>query len=167
MPIADTDISTYLTGGAANADPNLSLGGAKSSVEWTGGTLHDLFDKITGDENAASEDEYRCIVVQNDHATLTAELVGVYIDSQTAGGATLALAVADEAKNVAPESVADEDTAPVGPVFSAPTTPATALQLGDLGPGEWRAIWLQRTTADTGALDDDGATIGIRFDTPE
>ena len=51
MAIAAGDINTYLSGGASNSDPDASLGGAKSSTEWTGGTLHDLFDAVSGDEN--------------------------------------------------------------------------------------------------------------------
>lgn len=167
MPIADTDIKTYLSGGSGNSNPNASLGGARSNTAWTGGVLHDLFDKITGEENANSDVEYRCIYVRNEHATLTAELVGVFINSQVAGGASLSIAIADEAVNATAETIVDENTAPSGPTFSAPTTAGTALQIGDLAPNAFRAIWLRRTAANTGALDDDGAELGIRFDTPE
>lgn len=167
MPIVDTDISTFLSGGAANADPDASLGGAKSSTEWAGGTLHDLFDVITGEENADSDVEYRAIYVQNDHATLTAIGMKVYISAETEGGADLALAIADEAKNTTIETIADEDTAPSGPTFSAPTTAGTALSIGDLGPGEYRGLWLRRTASDSGAVANDGATITFVFDTEE
>lgn len=55
MPILDEEIKFYLTGGAANDDPNASLGGAISSVEIASGNLHNLFDKVTGDESSAGD----------------------------------------------------------------------------------------------------------------
>jgi hypothetical protein len=165
MAIVAGDISTYLSGGAANADPDASLGGAKSSVEWAGGVLHDLFDIVSGAENAASDDEYRAIYVQNDHATLTALGMKVYVSAETAGGAALAIAIADEAVDVTIETIADEDTAPSGPTFSTPTTEGAALSIGDLAPGESRGLWLRRTAANTGAVSNDGATLTFIFDT--
>jgi hypothetical protein len=57
VAITASDLQTRLSGGGANADPNASLGGVMSSTAWAGGVLHDLFDVVTGDENAASEVE--------------------------------------------------------------------------------------------------------------
>lgn len=165
MAIVAGDIATYLSGGAANADPDAALGGAKSSTAWTGGTLHDLFDVISGAENAASEAEYRCIYVQNNHATLTALGMVVYISAETAGGAALAIALAGEGASAQAETVANENTAPSGETFSSPTTSGTGLSIGDLAPGAYYGIWLRRTAANTSALDNDGATLTFAFDT--
>ena len=165
MAIVAADLDTYLSGGAANADPDASLGGAKSSIAWTGGTLHDLFDVVTGAENADSDAEYRAIYVQNGHATLTMLGLSVYVSAETAGGAALAIAVADEAVDTTIETIADEDTAPSGPTFSTPTTAEAALSIGDLAPGESRGLWIRRTAANTGAVDDDGGTLTFVFDT--
>lgn len=165
MAIVEADFDIFLSGGAGNADPNLSLGGVKSSTAWAGGTLHDLFDLISGDENAASNIEYRGIYVQNGHATLTMEALALYISAETAGGASIAIALADEAVNVTMETIADEDTAPVGPVFSSPTTRATGLLIGNLAPAAFKGVWIRRTAANTVALDNDGATLEFACDT--
>ena len=44
MAIVASDIKIRLSGGGANSDVNASLGGAKSSVEVTDNSLHNLFD---------------------------------------------------------------------------------------------------------------------------
>lgn len=165
MPIVAADIDTFLSGGAANSNVNASLGGAQSSTAWTGGSLHDLFDVVGALENAASEAEYRAIYIENGHATLTAYGTVVYISAETAGGAVLAMAVADEAVNTTIETVANENTAPSGPTFSAPTTQGTGIAIGDLAPGDSRGLWLRRTAANTVAVANDGATLTIWCET--
>lgn len=165
MAIVATDLITRLSGGSGNSNPNASLGGALSSTAWAGGVLHDLFDAVSALENAASNDDYRAIYVLNNHASLTAYGVTVYLSDQVAGGATLAIAVADEAKNTAIETVADADTPPVGPSFSSPTTQETGISLGDLGPGEYRGLWLRRTAANTAAVSNDGGELTIWCET--
>ena len=165
MAIVAGDIATYLSGGASNSDPDASLGGAKSSTAWTGGTLHDLFDVVTGAENAASEAEYRLVYVQNNHATLTALGMTVHISAETAGGAALAIALAGEGASAQAETIANENTAPSGETFSSPTTSGTGLSIGDLAPAAYYGLWIRRTAANTGAVADDGATLTFTFDT--
>lgn len=165
MAIVAADIKTYLSGGAANTDPNLSLGGIISTTEWTGGTLHDLFDKITGDENAASEAEYRGIYLKNNHGTLTWEAVKLWISAETAGGANIAIALAGEGVNATMETVANENTGPVGEAFTAPTTKATGLTMGDIAAGQRYGVWIRRTAANTAAINNDGATLSFEGDT--
>jgi hypothetical protein len=178
MPITAADIRKKLsikTGAAGNSlpqpDPNASLGRYISTTEIVDATLHNLFDLITGDENLAGDVEYRCFFVHNAHATLTWERVVVWLSAEVAGGATAAISVdttaasaigaaADQAK-----SVADENTAPAGQAFSSPTTKATGLSIGDLAPGQCRAVWVRRTAANSGAVDNDGVTIRIEGDT--
>jgi hypothetical protein len=49
----------------------------------------------------------------------------------------------------------NEDTAPDGPVFSAPASFAAGLSLGSLAPGETKGIWIKWTIdADTVAVSD-------------
>lgn len=165
MAIVTTDISTYLSGGGANSDPNASIGGAKSSTEWNGGTLHDLFDIITGDENAAETVDYRCIYLQNDHGSLTWEDVVAWISAQTAGGADLAIGLDPAGIDGTAASPADEETAPAGVTFSTPTSKETGLSIGDMAAGEYQAIWLRRTATDSAAVDNDGATLSFAGDT--
>lgn len=155
MAIVAGDIKKYLSGGAANADPNAALGGAISSVEIVDDTLSNLFDTVTAAETSAGDIEYRAFFVKNTHATLTYEDVVVYISSNTTSpDTTVAIAIADEAVGVDTiETIADESTAPSGPTFSSPSTAASGLTIGDMAPGEMKGIWVRWTvTANADAV---------------
>jgi hypothetical protein len=178
MPILATDIIVRLSTTAGSAgdttaqlDPNASLGKYVSTTEMAT-TLNGLFDDISGAENAASDVEYRCVFVLNNHATLTLQNAVAYISAETAGGASVALAVdniAASAKGSASAQaaqVANENTAPTGTgAFSAPTSAATGIALGSIAPGQVRGLWVRRTAANTAALSNDGFTLAITGDT--
>lgn len=161
MPIASSDIKKYLSGGAANSDPNAALGGVMSSVEIVDNTLHNLFDKTTGAEAILGDTEYRAFFIKNTHATLTYEDVVVYISSNTPSADTaVAIALADEAIGTSTiETIANENTAPSGPTFSAPSTALTGISIGDLAPGQMKAIWVRWTVNSGAASVADEATI--------
>lgn len=156
----------------AQPNPNLSLGDQVSTTEWAGGVANDLFDDISGAENAASTVDYRCEFVDNTNASNT--LVGpkVYISSEVAGGASIALAVdniaasARGAATAQAAQIANETTAPTGvSAFSSPTTLAGGLALGDIPSGSVKAFWLRRTAANTSAVSGDGVTVTVGGDT--
>ena len=163
------------TGAAGNAaaqpDVNESLGKYISTTAITDATLNNLFDDVSGDENAASDVEYRCIFVHNAHATLTWQSVVVWLSAEVAGGANAAIAIdgvaasAIGAAAAQADEVANESTAPTGEAFSSPTTKATGLSLGNLAAGYCRAVWIRRTAANTAALDNDGVTVKAEGDT--
>ena len=154
MTIASTDIEYRLSGGAANTNKQLALGGAMSTAGGgviTPGAANNLWDDVTGDESAAGDTEYRCIYVKNAHATLTLLGAVAWVDSDPAGGAVEAIGLDSAAVNATAASTsADENTAPTGgtpPSFSSPTTKATGLAIGDIPPGQFKAIWVRRTVA--------------------
>lgn len=177
MAIANTDIALMLAttaGSAGNttaqADPNASLGKYISTTA-LGTSANGMFDNVTGAENAASDVEYRCIFVLNNHATLTMLSAVAYLSAEIAGGAGVALAVDSTAASAKGASAAqaltivDENTAPAGPLtFSSPTTVGTGIALGDIPAGSCRAVWVRRTAANSAALDSDGFTLGIGCD---
>ena len=167
MPIVAADIKVYLSGGAANADPNAALGGAVSSVELVDNTLHNLFDKVTGAESAAGDTEYRAVFIRNTHATLTLEGAKVYIDANTVSTDTqVQIALADEAIGVETiETVANENTAPTGPTFSTADGAANALTIGDLAPGEEKAIWIKWIVGAAAVAVLDEVTLEVSGDT--
>ena len=177
MPIASTDLLFKLsinTGpGNSTAQPNVndSLGGFMSSTQVTDATLHNLFDVVTGDENALSDVEYRCIFIHNAHASLALQGAKVWISAEVAGGATAAIALDQTGVVTAglttaqAERVANENTAPTGETFSAPTTKATGLLIGDIAAGSVQAIWIRRSAANTAAVSNDGVTIRVEGDT--
>lgn len=176
MPILSTEILfkfSEATGpGNTNAGSgNTSLGGYCSTTQLTSGALHDLFDVITGDENAASTVDYRCIFVHNSNATLTLQNAVVWISAEVAGGADIAIGLDTTAASPVGSAtqqaltVVNETTAPSGVTFSAPTTKATGLSIGNLAAGEVKAIWLRRTANNSAAINNDGATIRVEGDT--
>lgn len=155
----------------AQADPNASLGDQVSTTQWTGGSANDLFDDVTGAENAASDVEYRCIFVHNTNTANTLENAVVYLSAETAGGASIAVGAdttAASAVGAATQqalTVADENTAPAGVAFSSPTTAGSGVALGNIGAGQVKAFWVRRTAANTAALSNDGVTIAVTGDT--
>jgi len=166
---------SILTGSAGNSaaqpDPNASLGKYISTTQLSGTPLNNLFDNVSGDENAASEAEYRLIFIHNAHATLTLLSPVVWISAETAGGAVLAISVDTTAASAIgsasaqAKQVVDENTAPSSQTFSAPTTKGTGLALSDIPAGQCKGVWVRRTAANTAALDNDGGTLRVEGDT--
>lgn len=158
---------------SAQSDPDESLGKYISTSAWAGGSLHDLFDVVTGVENAASDVEYRCLFIHNSNATNTYYSVVVWISAETSGGAAIAIGVdttdasAIGASSAQALEVATEGTAPSGVSFSSPVTQGTGISLGDIPPGYCKAFWVRRTAANSAAKDDDGGTLQVAGDTSE
>lgn len=178
MPIASSDIKfkfSVKTGSAGNSTSGTaagSLGKYISTTEITDATLNNLFDDISGDENAASDVEYRCVFVHNSHASLSLQNAVIWISAEVSGGASVAIAIDNTAasaigsSSAQADSITDENTAPssVGS-FSSPTSKATGLSLGTIPAGQCRAFWIRRTAANTSAVNSDGATIKVEGDT--
>ena len=169
MPIANTDIIFRLSGGAGNTDVNASLGGVKSTTAVTTNVVDNLFDSVSGTESAAGDTEYRCIYFHNAHGTLTAQNSKVYITSNTtSANDTIDIGIGSAAINGTEQTVANESTAPTSVTFSAPTTYATGIALGNIPAGQHIAIWIRRIVdAGAGAKDNNVATLEIGVDTAE
>lgn len=177
MAITATDILFRLSvttgpgNSTAQSDVNLSLGEFLSTTAITDATLNNLFDNVTGDENAASDVEYRCIFVFNNHATLTWQTVVCWLSAEVSGGANAAIGIDTTAASANNSAVAqalevvNEGTAPSGVTFSSPTTKATGLSIGDLTAGQVRGIWVRRSATNSAALDNDGVTVRCEGDT--
>jgi hypothetical protein len=179
MSITATDILFKLslktgTAGNQNAQPNVneSLGKYISTTQITDATLNNLFDDVSGDENAASDVEYRCIFVHNAHGSLTWQNVVVWLSAEVSGGAIETIAIDNIAASVIGSSsaqaalIATEGDAPSGVgSFSGPVTKGTGLSLGNIAAGYCRAIWIKRSAANTVALNNDGVTLRCEGDT--
>ncbi|MBK9418815.1 MAG: hypothetical protein IPN62_16425 [Flavobacteriales bacterium] len=164
MAVLNTDIKFYLSGGAANSNPALSLGGIISSVEVTPATL---WDNISSAEAAAGDTEYRCIYVKNTSGADTLLAAAAWVSSNTPStSTTLDIGLGFAAINATETAVGAEGTAPSGPTFSAPASKAAGLVIGDMAAGAYKALWLRRTvTAGAAAYNNDGATINVGGDT--
>ena len=152
MAIVAADIEFRLSGGASQADPDLSLGGVISSNTITDASVENLFDNVTGAESTAGDTEYRGFYVLNDHASLTWQDVGCWISTETPSADSLInLALAGEGVNVTMETIGNESTAPVGESFTHITTEGTRLVLGDMAFSEFFGIWVERIISSTAA----------------
>lgn len=177
MPIASGDILFKLsvkTGSAGNSTAGTtagSLGKYVSTTQVSGTAQNNLFDNITGDENAASDVEYRCVFVHNSHASLTLQNAVLWLSAETSGGANLALGVDTTAASAVGSAsaqaleVADEGTAPAGVTFSTPTTKGAGLSLGNIASGQVKAVWVRRTATNSAAQNADGGTLRVEGDT--
>ena len=178
MAITSSDIKYRLAttaGSAGNSlsqgDPNASLGKYISTTDVANATLHALFDVVTGDENAASDVEYRCLFIYNSHGTLTLEGPKVWLSAETSGGCNAAIGIDTTAASAVGNgsaqalTIANEGTAPAGVSFSSPTSKGAGLSLGDLAAGQVRAVWVRRTATDSAALNNDGVSVAVEGDT--
>ena len=166
MAILSTDIIYRLSGGAANAVPDASLGGAKSSTAVTDNTLNNLWDDVSGDEGSPGDTEYRCFYVHNAHATLTLQQPKVWISSDTTSASDeVDIGLGSSAVNGTEQTIANEGTAPSAVTFSHPTTKTAGIALGDIPPTQHRAVWVKRIVqASAGAIDNNAYNITVEGD---
>lgn len=178
MPIVSSDILFKLsvtTGSAGNTtaqgNVNNSLGKYISTTQLTDNILNNLFDDISGAENAASTVDYRCIFIHNSHASLNMLSTVIWLQSEVAGGASIQIGL--DPGGVVPigqasaqaQTIANETTAPGGVSFSAPTTSGTGLNIGTIQAGYCQAVWVKRIAANTSPVNNDGVTLGLNCDT--
>jgi len=162
VPIIASDIQYRLSGGASNSDPLLSIGGIKSSTASGAG----IFDDVSSAEALAGDTEYRCIYIHNAHATLTYTAARIWVQTNTpSADTTVALALGNAAVNATETAVANENTAPSGPTFSAPTDYAGGIAIGDIPAGQHRAVWERRTVTAGAAVYADSFTLRVQGDT--
>lgn len=152
MPVSAADIVWRYSGGAGNTDPNACLGGAISTAG--AGIIddnvdNDLFDDVSASESSAGDTEYRGFYIRNTNGSSTLTDARIYCSSNsTSTTEEIDVALADEAINTTIETIANENTAPVGPSFSHPTTYAGGLQLNGstgLAANDYKGLWFRRT----------------------
>lgn len=162
MAIVSSDIKYRLSGGSSNTDPAASLGGVKSSTDASAS----IYDDVTSAEASSGDTEYRCIYVHNNHGTLTYLGSKVWIQTNTPSADTdVAIGLGTSAVNGTEQTVADENTAPSGVTFSAPTSFAGGLSIGDIPAGQHKAVWIRRTINAGAAVASDSFTLRVQGDT--
>lgn len=178
MPIASTDILLKLSAPGASAgnttaagSPGASLGKYISTTVVVDATMDNVFPDVTGDENAASNVDYQCIFIHNNHATLTLQNAVLWMASEVSGGVNMAVGADTTAPSAVGSSsaqaltIANKNTAPAGVAFSSPTTKAAGVSLGSIGPGQVKAYWLRRTATNSAAINTDGLVVRVEGDT--
>ena len=152
MSIVAADIEYRYSGGAANTDPTLCLGGAMSTAG--GGTIddnvqNDVFTDVTAAQALAGLIDYRGFYVKNAHGSLTYSDARIFITSNTTSATDeVDIGIAVEAVNVTMATIANVTTAPTSVVFSHPVDYATGLPLNSttgLTFGSKRGVWARRT----------------------
>lgn len=162
MPIISTDIKYRLSGGGANTEQDAALGGAASTTDASAS----IFDNVLSGEASAGDTEYRCVYVKNTHATLTALGTKIWIQTNTPSADTAVdIGLGTSAVNGVEQTIADENTAPSGVTFSAPTNLAGGLSIGDLLAGQTKAVWIRRTVTAGAAAAADSFTLRTQCDT--
>lgn len=162
MAIASTDIQYRLSGGAGNTSPLASLGGAKSTTV-AGASI---FDDVSSAEAVAGDTEFRCVYVHNAHGSLVLTGAVLWIPTNTPSpSTTIDVGLGTSALNATEQSVADENTAPVGVTFVSAASQGAGLALGDIPAGQSRAVWLRRTVTAGAAAVSDSCDIRVTGDT--
>lgn len=133
MAIASSDIQLRQSGAS-------DLGGAPGASAPSG------FATVTPAEAVAGSTKYRCFYVRNNHGTLTLSAAKFWLSANTPSDSTdIAVGLGSSAAGATEQTIANETIAPANVTFSATGSEATALLLGDLGPGVTRAVWERRT----------------------
>lgn len=146
MPIVQSDIKYYLSGGTTNSNPALSFGGARSTTQLQDNTAANLFPDAPGKETLAGSIAFLCIFVRNEHGTITFQNVRFYVSQPTISTEDeIDIAIGTVAKNTNEITIANINAAPPGVSFSHPTDYDTGLVLPDLAANDFFAIWFRRT----------------------
>lgn len=164
MPVANSDMKWLLSGDSGNSDPSFSLGGGRSATEVIfSPILNNLFDNVTVAQAIAGEIEYRCIYLQNDHATDDIDDVKIWIDTNTPNtSTTIAIGLDPAGKNAIADTISPSTEAPAGVTFSSPTTEGTGLDVGLLENQDVYAVWIRRTvTAAAPPISSDAFYLGV------
>jgi hypothetical protein len=163
--IISTELEYYKSSNTAN-----SLGGAidiASSIVHN--TEHNLFDVITASESSSGDTEYRCLYVKNisSRSVLGNSKIWIYTNTPSTQS-DVSIGLGTSAISGTEQTIANEGTAPTAVTFSQPTNFSTALSIGNLTAGQYKAVWIKRViTALSSAYNDDNFTLAFAGDTTD
>ncbi len=109
-----------------------------------------VFGQVTAAAALIGDTQYKCLYFKNNHPSLTANDVRLYIHSPVSPPQTFDIGLAPEGvgngttTGVA-EALASASTPPFGVTFSAPTQATSGIPIGTLLPGQCVGIWQRRT----------------------
>ena len=137
MPVLATDLKYY----QSLANDSLGLG-ISAQIVPTG--LNLFFSDVDLDEATTGSVVYRCFYVKNESADSTLTEAKIYVATRTPSPSTTCeLGLGTSGLNGTEQEITSETVAPVGVVFSTAGVEAP-LNLPDLGPGDYHAIWIKR-----------------------
>ena len=141
---------SYNAGGLAVTVVNASLPSSNTSESITVATLpNKLFADVTKAESASGVTKYHCFALKNTHASMSMLNVKSWIEANTPGADTISIGLdplTAGTGSVGPTAIANENTAPSGVTFVAPSYAEDpyVLSLGTLTYGLCRFIWLKQ-----------------------
>lgn len=170
-------------GNAVSGTSGNSWGNYISTTVLSNTPLDNLFNDITGAENAAGQVDYACVFIHNNTASGNSMLntvVWLPTSYYITGGATTQIAIDPTGASLLGSSaqqavkITASTNAPAGVsgwVSNTSTVPtlsnsyANGVYLGTIQPGYVYAIWVRRTATNSSPVNNDGAGIQINFDT--
>lgn len=127
-----------------------------------------VFGQVTAAMALIGDEQYRCLYFKNNHPSLSANDVRLYLHTPPALPQTIALGLdpagpGDGITTGVAQSIATAATPPVGVTFSSPTQAANGIPLGTIAPGQCVAFWQRRIVPPMsyGQLSITQATIGV------
>lgn len=145
--------------------------------------LDNLFNDITGAENAAGQVDYACVFIHNNTSSGNSMLntvawlpttyyvtggAGAQLAPDPTGTKLLASSVQQAVKITANTNAPAGVSGWVSNTSTVPTSSnsyANGVYLGTIQPGYVCAIWVKRTATNSAPVNNDGAGIQINFDT--
>jgi hypothetical protein len=143
--IQATDIEYHYSGGTANTTPAASLGGAIATAQAVNDADQNVFADVTSDEASSGATYYSCLYIRNGNTGRTLETATIWIDVTPDQG-TIGIGLDTAAVGAtAASTAATVKTAPSPTItFTSPTTKAAGLTIGNIGPGQAKAVWVER-----------------------
>jgi len=142
VPPPPLPFEVRFSGGAANDDPDLSLGGVESSEPAL--ALMPNFARI---DAVPGTTHHACGYVHNGDPGGAATVTAYFSARDLSPGVTMAIGLEPGDPGDVAQTIPDAQTPPDLVVFSTPASADAALSLGDIGPGEGKAIWLRAVIA--------------------
>lgn len=136
------DLVFYLSGGAANSDPDDSLGGDQSTTVLAS-SLHSLFDAGTAVASYVGLTQYRCLYLENTGAE-TARDLRIWVEKGEEGS-DIEIGPDPAGINGTATSVANDEAAPTGVSFGFTYSEESCYTVPALGPGDSLGLWFKRT----------------------
>lgn len=180
MGVAAADIKWYLTGaasdGGAQADPDASFGGFRSSTEITDNSIENMFDNVSGAEASAGDTEYRCFCIKNTNGVSSWYNVKAFIQTNTPSGDSDIYFAVEAPAGVGGDTagscqlIVNESSAPtVGTGNCSAWSQAANYAAGvgvnqgahdaNLDAGEIIFVWLKRVIASSAAAYDNDSVV--------
>lgn len=167
MVIKDVSLAFKKSGGTANENPNLSLGGdislADPGSNFDDAVLHACFDEVDNDEAVAGDIEYRHCYFRNLKTFTLKNCKLICTKPATGPWSIVEFAKGTAGLNTIEQTIPDENTAPAGITDSDWFIPTSnnPMLFGEL-ESDWTAtFWIRRTVL-PGALITDNETVSIR-----